>query len=599
MQQMEKRYRFIDMIFIPFKCSFWSALILSILTILNGILPVVQIMVMTKIINKTIFIINNNTSISEVFLPILFMILLIGYQWISEEIVKISKIKIKLSVRANFLGVVTEKIAKLKYKNIEDNETWDLINRVSQKLEEQISNTFINVLGLTSLVINVIGIIAAIFVYVWWAAFVVLGLFIPLCYLAKKGAHQNYNAERYISETIRKYEYLGEVLTGRDSVEERALFNYTERINEDYQEIYNSAYKVRLDMRRKWFLKMKAGSFLTSFVLVLIIFVFLNPVLTGQITSGFFISIIQSIFGLIQKMSWGVTFYIDQITIHYEYCKDLNELLSLEEVEGATDLPSASPMELESIEFKDVYFKYPKTENFILKGMSFTIKKDKHYAFVGTNGAGKTTIIKLISGLYKDYEGSILINGKDLKAYTQSELKSNVAVLYQDFAKYQISLKDNILIGDINNMESNNVDKKLNITIKDIGLTEVVEGLPRGVETPLGKIKEDGQELSGGQWQRVAIARCLTNLAPLKILDEPTAALDPISESKLYEEFGNITKKCSTILISHRLGSTKLADEIFVIESGKVIEKGTHNELMNKEGIYSTMYNSQKDWYMI
>lgn len=598
MYEVKKSYKFKELLLIPFEASPANSMILVIFSILDGIVPIAQIVVLTKFINTAIIIVQEKTSISNIYLPILYMCLLVGYQWLSEEMSNFAKIKISLAIRSTFCTAVTEKIAKLNYSNIEDNDTWNLINRVLSKLENELCNAFINVLSLVSLTINVIGIVAIIFTYIWWAALIIMGLLIPLCCIAVKGAKQNYNAEREISEAIRKYEYLSEVLTGREAVEERTLFGFTKKVNVDYKNAYDNAYKIRLKTRAKWFLKMKAGSIVTSIVSVLTIFVFLKPVLNGEVTAGFFISIVKGIFSLIQKMSWSITYYIDQIATQNEYLKDLNMLLSLDETPGAIDLPIKAIQNFESIEFKDVYFKYPKTEKYILNGMCFKIDRNKHYAFVGINGAGKTTITKLICGLYNNYEGTILINGVDIKKYAQSELKSIASVLYQDFAKYYISLKDNIAIGNISGRENKDIDEKVMKALDSVSLTEKAGNLKEGINTPLGKIKANGQDLSGGEWQRVAIARCLMNPAPLKILDEPTAALDPISESELYEEFAGVTKQYTTILISHRLGSTKLADEILVIGEGKIIEKGTHEELLNNKSVYSVMYNNQKDWYV-
>jgi ATP-binding cassette subfamily B protein len=170
-------------------------------------------------------------------------------------------------------------------------------------------------------------------------------------------------------------------------------------------------------------------------------------------------------------------------------------------------------------------------------------------------------------------------------------------VVYQDFAKYSISLKNNISVGNIANMDSEEELKLVSEAVSIMELQEVIAKLPEGMRNPLGKIKGNGLDISGGQWQRIAMARAIINPAPLRILDEPTAALDPISESRVYEKFEEISKGRTTIFISHRLGSTKLADEIFVIGNGSILEKGTHNELMDAEGIYSEMYESQKGWY--
>lgn len=347
----------------------------------------------------------------------------------------------------------------------------------------------------------------------------------------------------------------------------------------------------------KWFTKMKIGNVITSLVSVFIILVLIKPVASGMITVGMFISLVNAVFSLIKLMSWQLSNLIDEMASSSEYLKDLSEFTALKEEEGATNTPSNKPIKFNTLEFKDVKFKYPETEKYILNGMSFVIEGGKHYAFVGANGTGKTTITKLITGLYNEYEGEILIDGKNIKDFTQSQIKALCSVVYQDFSKYFISFKDNISLGRINGTYNDKNEDSISSAVLTMELNDVIEALPEGMDTPLGKIKSNGVDVSGGQWQRIAMARSIINPAFLKILDEPTAALDPISESNIYKKFEEISKGGTTIFISHRLGSTKLADEIFVLENGQVLESGSHNNLMNKNGVYAKMYESQKGWY--
>lgn len=270
---MKREYRFLDILYFPFRCASVHAITLLIFTILNGVTPIMQVIVMARIINTTIAVVENGESISNVYLPTFFMLLLIGYQWMSEGLAKFSQSKVSLSVRASFRTIVTEKIAKLNYKHVENDGTWDLIKRILQKPEDQITGAMLNVMSLVSVVISITGILALILTYVWWAPLLILGLSIPLFYLASKSGKENYDAEKIISEKVRRYEYLGEILTGRDASEERTLFGFTDKINSNYMEHYNSAYKVRLKFRRKWFVKMKAGSFVASAVSILIVFI--------------------------------------------------------------------------------------------------------------------------------------------------------------------------------------------------------------------------------------------------------------------------------------------------------------------------------------
>ena len=225
--------------------------------------------------------------------------------------------------------------------------------------------------------------------------------------------------------------------------------------------------------------------------------------------------------------------------------------------------------------------------------MDMKIEAGRHYAFVGANGAGKSTIAKLLTGLYQDYEGRILINGRDLREYTAAQLKAFYSVVYQDFARYSISIWDNIAIGCVGGADEEAIDN----AITALKLDSVMEGLEDGKDTLLGKLAQEGKDFSGGEWQRIALARCFVSEAPIRVLDEPTAALDPIAESNLYSEFAKLCEGRTTLFFSHRLGSVKLADYIYVIDNGHVEEQGTHNELMAAKQLYYTMYDSQRRWY--
>ncbi len=224
-----------------------------------------------------------------------------------------------------------------------------------------------------------------------------------------------------------------------------------------------------------------------------------------------------------------------------------------------------------------------------------TLERGKHYAFVGKNGTGKTTVTKLLTGLYSEYEGEILINGAELRTIPPATIKALFSVVYQDFAKYFIPLKDNIALGDVS---GSNTESRVQSAAEEAGLDGTIAELRDGINTPLGRILPNGQDISGGQWQRVAIARSLMSRAPVKMLDEPTAALDPVSESRIYHEFEMLMRGKTTVFISHRLGSTKLADEILVIGNGVVSERGTHEELMHENGQYAEMFEAQRGWYI-
>ena len=594
----KKYYKTFDIVRIPFKASKLYTILLFIISLLDGIVPTFQVVVTATFLDTAIAVFKNEKSYNEIITPIIILIVLLAYIWVSDKLAKLVEAKLEIKLRESFKTSIMEKRAKLEYRYIENHETWNLLSRVSKDSEIKCNDAYKNLLAMCKFSIKVIGLLFILFTKVWWTPLVIIAISVPLLKLALKGGKASYDAERILSKYQRKFEYLGEVLTGREAVDERSLFRYTDDINEKWINEYETARKIEYKVLLKWFIKMKSSGVITTLLSVIIIIVFIKPVLNGEITIGFFIAISNAVFGLIQIMSLQISNIADTLAKNKEYLKDLSELVNLDECEGAIEKPYNISENVKSLEFKNVSFKYPGTNNYILKELSFKIDEGKHYAFVGTNGAGKSTITKLITGLYDNFEGEILINDKSIREYTKSELKSLFAIVHQDFSKYFVKLKDNVALGNINSMENKSDDGYIYEAIKTVKLNDFVDNLPNKLDTELGKIKDNGIDLSGGQWQRLGIARAIVSNASLKILDEPTAALDPISESNMYEEFEKISRGGTTIFISHRLGSTKLADEIFVIDNGKVAESGSHDELMNIDGIYKNMYESQRGWYL-
>ncbi|WP_027634689.1 ABC transporter ATP-binding protein [Clostridium hydrogeniformans] len=594
----KKQYTMIDILKITFKCSKGHSSLIAFQKLTEGIIPSIRIILVAGFLDTAIQIAKGEKGIYNIILPITLVAALIAYSWISAQLIKFVDAKLEFALRESFRVSITEKIAKLKYKYIENQDVWDLISRLSKEPEVLLKKSYLNILSLVSIFLRILGILSILITKVWWASVAILLISIPLIIVAIKGGRASYDAIKEVSKHVRKYEYLEEVLRGRDAVSERAIFGFTNEINESWKEQYEITRKIQFKVNAKVFAKLKAGGVVTAFITTIMSMVLIKPVLDNLLSVGLFISIVNGLFELTQMMSWHLNYQVNELSKSREYLRDLSKFVALDELEDATVLPLNKGEEIKSLEFKNVSFKYPGTDLYILKNLSFTLKEGEHYAFVGANGSGKTTITKLITGLYEDFEGEILINDKNIKDYNYGELKSMCSVVYQDFSKYYISVKDNILLGDINNKEKESQEDKIKNAIKVINIQDVIEELPNKLDTPLGKIKEDGQDLSGGQWQRIAMARSIISSSSLRILDEPTSALDPISESNLYEEFKEVSKNKTTIFISHRLGSTRLAKEIFVLGDGSVIEKGTHEELMSIKGAYSKMYESQRSWYL-
>lgn len=489
--------------------------------------------------------------------------------------------------------------SKIQYYQLEDKNIQDLKELVCRIPEIEIMRGIDNKLHLLQLVLQITGILFMIGYHVWWMAFVVLGFSIPIIYLARKGSKEQYQLQRETSEIRRKSEYFSKILTNREGSGERAIFQFTDWLNDKYKENNDEYVNKNKAMRGKWLLRSKACSILYVLIVILIVYILIPVTLDGRMSLGFFLAIITNSISLVQLISWSLFSYIESISKWFEFKKELNQYMNLKEEGKETLIDSNEIKEIKEklknepikIELKNISFTYPGTDRKILNNISLTLESGKHYAIVGENGAGKTTLMKILTRLYDNYEGELLVNGRDIKTYPSECIPEIYSMIYQDFAKYDMTMKDNIMLGREENKKD--MDKVLDVT----GVKELSKKHKNGWDTYLGKIEEHGVDLSAGKWQKIALARAFVARSAVHILDEPTSALDPISESRLYRQFQTKLKGMTTLFCSHRLGSTILADTIFVLSAGEIVEVGNHEELQKLNGVYKNMYEAQRRWY--
>lgn len=336
-------------------------------------------------------------------------------------------------------------------------------------------------------------------------------------------------------------------------------------------------------------LKKSAISLLVDSITVIgygvILFLIFILVLRQEITVGAFAAVLASIGRLFSFMSEVIS---ERIRWATENVATVDNYMSF--IEDLDHKSEETACEHSNIVLNHVNFRYPSSIKYALKDINFTIKKGQTLAIVGENGSGKTTLCRLLLGIFSPIEGEILIGDIPIGS-TSNESRSAV---FQDFCKYKMTLKENVAISNMSKMPKNaeiqNVCNKAGIELND-------ERLLNGIETMLGR-DFDGTELSGGQWQRISIARGIYRSSDFIVLDEPTSAIDPLEETRLYNEFLNICKGKTAIIVTHRLGSTKLADLIVVMKGGTIVEQGTHIDLMAQNGEYKRMYTMQSQWYV-
>jgi ATP-binding cassette subfamily B protein len=309
--------------------------------------------------------------------------------------------------------------------------------------------------------------------------------------------------------------------------------------------------------------------------------------LDGSISPGYFAAIyayMGLVFGIMNEI---INMHLGGLSKNYGVIRNFIRFLDLKEINGEKGVMDSNP----SIEIKNVSFKYPKSDHESLTDISLEIKSGETLAIVGQNGAGKTTLARLITGIYSPTQGNIIIGNLDTNLVSPECIYESVTGVFQKFQKYKMTLDDNVKISQIKKGDPIN-DNALETGI-DIDNADIY---PNGIDTMLSR-EFDGVDLSGGQWQRVALARGFYRDHKLIVLDEPTAAIDPLEETKIYKQFMEIAKDKTAVIITHRMGSAKLADRIVVMDNGRIDDIGTHEELMRRGGLYYEMFTAQSVWY--
>lgn len=371
------------------------------------------------------------------------------------------------------------------------------------------------------------------------------------------------------------------------------IFNMFEMIHNNYNKYMREAKKFyEMFYYEKIKNKETCNILSNSIYMYIAYFIVILKVLAGCITIGKLTKYI----GTISIFNTAVISIIDinqRIKLQTEYIKVFNELINMDNKKQTGSLSIEKRKDnVYDIEFHNVSFKYPNTEDYTLKNVSCKLTVKNKIAVVGKNGAGKTTFIKLLCRLYDPTEGYITLNGIDIKEYDYDEYLSIFSVVFQDFNLFAFPVRENV--GTNRNVEDDKVWKCLSLS----GIADRVREMPLNIETHLYKYDEDGVEVSGGEAQKIAIARALYKDSPFVILDEPTSALDPISEFEIYSKFNELVEDKTSIFISHRMSSCRFCDDIIVFDSGKIIQRGNHDTLIKDENnVYASLYKAQAKYY--
>lgn len=493
-----------------------------------------------------------------------------------------------------FDRMLCEKAMGMKFSNTEKEKTIEAERRAETGMSWYsggIKGLVDCVVAIVSAVITLFGVVYIVFSVSFWIILVAtLAVVVNAVVTSKVNEAQQKVFEK--TPAINKfYYYIYQAITERKYAKEIRLYNGTDVVSEKALEnakILNEMDNQCAGTQTKWgilggVLSSLSYGFSYCWLGVLAI--------QGEITISEFVLCVTALETFTNNCLTPIIKNVQDLVMKCNFMSAFIDFMDIENEEFMGEL-EVRPEEFESIEFEHVYFKYPGCENYTLEDISFSVQKGECISLVGLNGAGKSTIVKLLCRLYDVTSGEIRVNGKNITSYKYLDYIRIMAVVFQDFKLFSYSIQENVKLG--------NEMKEFNGTYlyQTSGIKEWIEQLEKKDQTLLYKnYDSEGVEPSGGQAQKLAIARALHQASPIVILDEPTAALDPISEYEIYNKLNKLVKNRTAFYISHRLSSCKFCDRIIVINDKRIEEIGNHDELMNKKGLYARMFQSQAQWY--
>ena len=482
---------------------------------------------------------------------------------------------------------IVRKYRKLDYSCYEDPQTYDSISRISQNPGEKIRMIFWKLCEMVRIIILLIGYL----LIFQQASPLLVGIFLlflpPMLYENYKAGCLWYDLYSRQTADERKIAYYERLLTGKTSLAELKIYQATDYIEKLWKkqssklrkEKEETLIRVEKTLLRKstfaalWYLC--SGGFL------------LYGVITGRISVSMFLVLFQTILNIVDTVNGLLETFgnFSREIQEMSYLHSFFALKNIPERKGCIDRP------VRRIRFEHVCFSYPNAGTETLHDISFELDLSKSTAIVGENGSGKTTIIKLLCGLYQPTSGRILFDEYDIRNLNNGEIGKAIKVVFQDFFQYELTIRENIGFGNLARISH---DLELQEVLDAVHLEELKK---LELDTSLGKLEHEGIDLSRGQWQRLAVGRIFLNDTGYAVLDEPTASVDPVSEYNMYQLFYLLLRSRGSLMISHRLASAKMADHILVLKNGTIAEQGNHTELMEKQGFYYKLFCKQAEWY--
>lgn len=560
----------------------------SVFSITEGIMPYI----MSKAIIEIVNIITAN-SIDVINIVSQSLILIISVFWQRIELTLKMPIDSLFDAKSKeyIERASCEMVRNADYESIESAEFQEQYSHIARYVN-RISQLWNKVLGVITTLIQFISLTVLLCEINWYVALLLFCGALPIFIEYRKRIDDNRSFENDVQISNNKSNYYYNMMTNSHFLKEGHIFNYQPLIKERWKKLkattieHSYVYRKRILVRELLYRAVQYTSFIFS-IIILVISSFKGMLDVGSAVGAF--SAMQTY----QIIVGQLFFTISEFKEIKQYQKEL-KLFSIKYAScNNKHLIEDAYSIQDEIKFENVFYRYKNKKDFALQNVNISIKKGETIFIVGMNGSGKSTFIKLMTGLYKPTLGDILYDGN--KQTEVGNIFHNFTVLFQDYSKFPFSINENVSLGKVKNFNTNT---DINLMLEKVGIDQYVNGLPERGETFLGKIKNGAINLSEGQWQKIALARALYRNSDIYIFDEPSASLDPLAESRLFELYSQIPNGKTKIIISHRLGYAKYADRIILFENGIITEQGSFDSLLNQKGAFYKMYETQKELYL-
>ena len=574
---------------------------LGALTLLAGVLPAGMAYVGALIIDAVVAASQayRDTGVAEfrpVFMLVALEALIVTALAFAQRGISLCQALLRALLGQRVNVMILEKALTLELAQFEDSEFYDKLTRARREASSRPLSLVNRTFGLAQNLVSLISYGVLLVQFSPWAVLVLIVAGLPSFIAETKFSDEAFSLFRWRSPDTRMQIYLETVLAREDNVKEVKLFGLGPLLLQRYRDIF-----TRLFTRdRSLAIRRDGWGFVLGLIGTAALYGAYAWIAAAAVLSRITLGQMTMYLMLFRQGQAAVSAILSAIGGMYEdnlYLSTLYEYLETPVPEPPTHHGAQphGPDPADGIRFEGVTFTYPGAEQPALSDIDLHIRPGQSLALVGENGSGKTTLIKLLTRLYRPDRGRILLDGLDLAQWEEGALRQRIGVIFQDFARYQFLVGENIGVGDVRYFEDTGRWR----AAAEKGMADaIVAELPRGFETQLGKWFKGGQELSGGQWQKIALARAFMRTdADILVLDEPTAAMDAAAEATIFEHFRKLTQNRIAILISHRFSTVRMASQIVVIENGRIIERGSHEDLMTLDGHYARLFSLQAAGY--